>query len=854
MFAARKHRRHMLILILAAALLSGCIGAGYKSVAVRDYEELSNLRMPVGESRRFNLTMEPADAELILTSDNQNIVAVTSDEESLVVEALQIGTASLRVIARKEGYQDTALSFQVEVFDPDAPRINSVRLLPNQHVTGQEQILEIEVETVNIEEGTPVAAELLREDGTSLTPEIRETAPITDSYAALTLTVPAELAGAYWVRVSIEGADPYIAEYHITPVPEDESSVEVYAELASPEYTAGEPLALLISLRQQDKPALDGEYLVTVYREGDEESLEEKTLLFAEGEAEFVLAEPLSEAGEYVLIIAVEGGSCSLAVTALPAPTEPEEEDSETGIPVEPGLHAEAQQLPSEPVELQAALAAAEYVAGKPLVLRIVLSSPDGPLPDGEYPVRVYCESDAGSAEEKLLSFVNGEAEFVFSEPLTKAGIYGLTVEAEGSQSTLKVTVLPGEPADLRLLTFPETGTANVPLGPVMLSLYDAYGNVIAEGGRLIAVSSHNGFVSGSEEAITNEWGVAEFSNLVLHEGEYILSFASEDLETVSPLLTVALQGHGNAESPYLIHNLHGLQRIRDDVSAHYQLGNDIDAGATAEDSAGWQPIENFAGSLSGGESAYAIYALYIDLPGNDRVGLFASISPEGTVSNLTLDGAAVTGKNSVGSLAGTNHGRIVNCSAVNARVQGQGRSIGGLVGDNRGTILDSKAFANVSGGANVGGLAGLNASVIERSSANGLTSASGIASFVGGLVGNNRGRISRSYALGQAQGSPVGGLVGHNQNHGSGVITESYAAVYLVGAGNRGGLTGLNFGTVSKSYFDSQVAGSRFGAGLGKSTQEMKEKDTYAGWDFARIWEITESANDGYPVLRKSN
>ena len=41
----------MLILILAAALLSGCIGAGYKSVAVRDYEELSNLRMPVGEQK-----------------------------------------------------------------------------------------------------------------------------------------------------------------------------------------------------------------------------------------------------------------------------------------------------------------------------------------------------------------------------------------------------------------------------------------------------------------------------------------------------------------------------------------------------------------------------------------------------------------------------------------------------------------------------------------------------------------------------------------------------------------------------------------------------------------------------------
>ena len=42
-------------------------------------------------------------------------------------------------------------------------------------------------------------------------------------------------------------------------------------------------MTLLISLRQQDKPALDGEYLVTVFREGDEESLEEKPSLCGRG-------------------------------------------------------------------------------------------------------------------------------------------------------------------------------------------------------------------------------------------------------------------------------------------------------------------------------------------------------------------------------------------------------------------------------------------------------------------------------------------------------------------------------------------------------------------------------------------
>ena len=65
---------------------------------------------------------------------------------------------------------------------------------------------------------------------------------------------------------------------------------------------------------------------------------------------------------------------------------------------------------------------------------------------------------------------------------------------------------------------------------------------------------------------------------------------------------------------------------------------------AQLQRTAGWQPIENFAGSLSGGESAYAIYALYIDLPGNDRAGLFASISRK-ELSQSDLDEPPSPGK-----------------------------------------------------------------------------------------------------------------------------------------------------------------------------------------------------------------
>ena len=152
-----------------------------------------------------------------------------------------------------------------------------------------------------------------------------------------------------------------------------------------------------------------------------------------------------------------------------------------------------------------------------------------------------------------------------------------------------------------------------------------------------------------------------------------------------------------------------------------------------------------------------------------------------------------------------------------------------------------------------MGGLVGTNTGSITRSSATSNTTALGLtlSSYGGGLVGNNRGTISRSYARGSVTGFTVGGLAGHNQNHSNGVIQESYAAVSLSGAGNRGGLTGLNLGSVSTSYFDQNLAATTFGAGLSRSTFDMQQTSTYAGWDFTNVWSIDSSINGGYPSLR---
>lgn len=744
LYANKKHGRHLLMLLLAVAILSGCVGPGLKSVVIRDQELLTNLELPVGGEKSLELTIEPADAELSYTSADETIALVPGDGQVIIVEALQIGETVITLKASREGYQTVTRDITVAV--------------------------------------------------------------VSD--------------------------------------PEDEILLEVKASLLDEEYTAGEPLVLLIHLMRHGEPVFDGEYLVKVCSEDDETSLEEQALVFADGAAELVLTEPLTETGEHILIIKVDDAQYSLAVNVLPA-----EERIETETPPETELEVES--LQTESMELQAALSDPQYVAGEPLVLNIRLTHQDVPVPDGEYYVALYSEQSETGVQAGFLPFAAGEAELVLSEPLTKAGIYSFTAAVEAAQHSFTVAVLPGEPAELKLASFPERGTAQVPLESAVLYLVDAYGNALTEGGRVISVSVQGGFKYGDEQVATDEWGLAVFSGLTLYEGEYMVSFTYEELEVVSPLLIVDLQGTGEAESPYLINNLYGLQSIGKDVSAHYQLGSDIDASATADVEAGWQPIEGFAGSLRG--SGYSIHSLYINRPQSDQVGLFASIASGGSVTDLTLAGAVVTGKSKVGSLAGRNLGDIVNCTVIDAQVQGQNQAIGGLAGENQGTVLNSSTEANVTGATNVGGLVGLNAGIIEHSSAAGTTSASGISSFAGGLVGNNRGTILRSYALGEAQGSPVGGLVGHNQNHGSGVITESYAAVSLVGTGNRGGLTGLNFGTVSKSYFDRELSGTRFGSGTGKSTLEMKQADTYADWDFTQIWEISTEANNGYPVLKNS-
>jgi hypothetical protein len=69
----------------------------------------------------------------------------------------------------------------------------------------------------------------------------------------------------------------------------------------------------------------------------------------------------------------------------------------------------------------------------------------------------------------------------------------------------------------------------------------------------------------------------------------------------------------------------------------------------------------------------------------------------------------------------------------------------------------------------------------------------------------------------------------------------------------------------IERSYHDQQTSGQIDGIGRwvtdriiednsgSKSTAQMKQKTTFAGWDFDKVWGIDGRTNGGYPYLREN-
>jgi hypothetical protein len=335
------------------------------------------------------------------------------------------------------------------------------------------------------------------------------------------------------------------------------------------------------------------------------------------------------------------------------------------------------------------------------------------------------------------------------------------------------------------------------------------------------------------------------------------------------------------------IRDWHDLNAIRDNLTGHHILMNDLDsttagytelASPTANQGKGWEPIGTLYIGLRGtfDGQGYEIRDLFIDRPDKDYVGLFGDVDRGAIIKDIGVVNFTMTGEVSVGGVVGTNWGTISNAYCT-GNVAGDG-SVGGLAGGNSpgGVVSNSNFTGSVTGGDNVGGLLGTNSdgSVSDCYSTGNVTGHS----FVGGLVGKNpfdaaavsnsystcsvagyesvgglvgynyQGTVSDCYATGSVTGnSSIGGLVGENRLEGT--VSNSYSIGSVTGNSTVGGLVGLNSnGTVSNSFWDIGTSGQATSAGgTGKSTAQMKDIATFSGARWKIIGVADGETNSGY-------
>ena len=343
------------------------------------------------------------------------------------------------------------------------------------------------------------------------------------------------------------------------------------------------------------------------------------------------------------------------------------------------------------------------------------------------------------------------------------------------------------------------------------------------------------------------------------------------------------------------------IKTLADAIAANpngdYALANSYDASADGTYTT--DPVGTTLGGILEG-LGNSIENLLVNDATDANVGFFSEVGPSGTLRDLDIVNAKVTGGNQANYgalLAGTNEGSVFACEASGnlrrdqlSRSQGGG-GFGGLVGYNDGgSILFSQASVSVSNAAGAGGLVAINGGRIENSFALGNVSRRSFRGALGGLAATNFGVIEVAFSAGNVVGGTeahVGGLVGVNEETGS--ITNTYATgsattgsrstaaaggligvddssgtsstSYSTGAvsgGNHasvGGSLGSGGGAYSDIYWNTTTSGTDQGTGYGNVTgitgltSKQLKSSLPAGFD-PTIWGQQKGINHGFPYL----
>ncbi len=158
-------------------------------------------------------------------------------------------------------------------------------------------------------------------------------------------------------------------------------------------------------------------------------------------------------------------------------------------------------------------------------------------------------------------------------------------------------------------------------------------------------------------------------------------------------------EGSGEQSDPYIIATTEDLNMLAkvtngtDGFTANsssgvfYRLDRNLDFGGDSFDGIGSSTVYIFNGTFDG--NGKTISNFVIDKPNVERVALFGNCA-KGTVKNLIVNNATVTGNNYVGIIVGSSYnGTFSNCLVFNSRIN---------CNSSGGVIYGQLSFMNVSG------------------------------------------------------------------------------------------------------------------------------------------------------------
>ncbi|MBO7361247.1 MAG: hypothetical protein J6V48_08985, partial [Clostridia bacterium] len=200
----------------------------------------------------------------------------------------------------------------------------------------------------------------------------------------------------------------------------------------------------------------------------------------------------------------------------------------------------------------------------------------------------------------------------------------------------------------------------------------------------------------------------------------------------------------------------------------------------------------------------------------------------------------------SSGGISSVNEGSIAECEN-SGTVYGEG-NVGGISGGNqKGDITECRNIGMTIGAYNVGGIAGYNQTGGHITNCCNTARVCGILSCGGICGGTSLAEVSCCYSSGQVFGeSSVGGVCG---NIGLPGLTGSVLNCYYLSGGALDGenkpQNGIGSDTAGSSSADIS------GQTSGLTEAQMRNGDSFEGFDFAEIWTIGKIPGIGTPTLR---